>query len=133
MIDVDHFKAYNDTHGHPAGDKVLKRIADIMKEALRTTDVVARYGGEEFAILLVDTPLSYAARVADKVRTAIRSETFEGANRSQPSGRMTISIGMAGWPIHGKSPVALVEAADKALYDAKHAGRDQVKMFGGLS
>ena len=133
MIDVDHFKAYNDTHGHPAGDRVLKRIAALMQSALRTTDVVARYGGEEFAILLVDTPLSFAHSVAEKVRVAVRMEPFEGAAQSQTSAKVTISIGMAGWPIHGKTAGALVEAADRALYDAKHAGRDQVKMSGGLS
>ena len=133
MIDVDYFKTYNDTHGHPAGDKVLKTLAEIMMRSLRNTDVVARYGGEEFAIILVDTPLSFAAKVADKVRTAVRQEPFQGADTSQPGGRMTVSIGMAGWPIHGKTAQALVEAADKALYDAKRAGRDQVKMAGGTT
>ena len=131
MIDVDYFKAYNDTHGHPAGDRVLKRVANILKHSLRNTDVVARYGGEEFAVLLVDTPLSFAAKVADKVRTAVRGTQFEGAELSQPSGKMTISVGMAGWPMHGKTAKALIEAADDALYDAKHSGRDQVKMAGG--
>jgi len=133
MIDVDYFKAYNDTHGHPAGDRVLKRVANILKHSLRNTDVVARYGGEEFAILLVDTPLSFAAKVADKVRTAVRGTQFDGAHQSQPSGKITISVGMAGWPMHGKSAKALIEAADGALYEAKRAGRDQVKMAGGSS
>jgi len=131
MIDVDHFKQYNDTHGHPAGDKVLTRVAELMTDTLRTTDVVARYGGEEFAVLLVDTPLSFGAKVADKVRTAIRQTAFPGAGESQPNGRVTVSIGMAGWPMHGKTDVALIEAADKALYEAKRAGRDQVKLSGG--
>jgi diguanylate cyclase (GGDEF)-like protein len=131
MIDVDHFKQYNDTHGHPAGDKVLTRVAELMTDTLRTTDVVARYGGEEFAVLLVDTPLSFGAKVADKVRTAIRQTAFHGAGDSQPNGRVTVSIGMAGWPMHGKTDVALIEAADKALYEAKRAGRDQVKLSGG--
>jgi diguanylate cyclase (GGDEF)-like protein len=130
MIDVDHFKTYNDTHGHPAGDKVLVKIAGLMKQTLRTTDMVARYGGEEFVIILVDTPLSYAAKVADKVRTAIRQTPFPGMEESQPSGRVTVSIGMAGWPMHGKKPEALIAAADKALYEAKRSGRDQVKLYG---
>ena len=133
MIDVDHFKKYNDTHGHPAGDAVLKQVALILKDNLRTTDLVARYGGEEFAILLIDTPLSFAAKVAAKLRNTIRRTEFSGATESQPSGRVTISVGMAGWPMHGKNPTALMEAADKALYEAKHAGRDQVKMFGGTT
>jgi diguanylate cyclase (GGDEF)-like protein len=131
MIDVDHFKAYNDAHGHPAGDRVLKRVANILKNSLRNTDFVARYGGEEFAILLVDTPLSFAAKVADKVRTAVRGSVFEGAKESQPSGKVTISIGMAGWPMHGKTAASLIESADGALYAAKRAGRDQVKMAEG--
>ena len=131
MIDVDHFKLYNDAHGHPAGDKVLLRVAQMMQDTLRTTDVIARYGGEEFAVLLVDTPLSFGARVADKLRTAIRGAEFVGAAESQPRGRLTISVGMAGWPMHGKTDLALIEAADKALYEAKRAGRDQVKLYGG--
>jgi len=131
MIDVDHFKKYNDAHGHPAGDAVLKMVASIFKENLRTTDLVARYGGEEFAILLIDTPLSFGAKVAAKLRNTIRRTQFHGAEESQPAGRVTISVGMAGWPMHGKTAIALIEAADKALYEAKRAGRDQVKMYGG--
>lgn len=133
MIDVDHFKTFNDTHGHPAGDRVLRRVADLLKKSLRTTDIVARYGGEEFAVLLVDTPLSLAAKAADKVRTAIRSTTFEGAAESQPNGRITVSIGMAGWPMHGRTAPDLIQAADTALYAAKKAGRDQVKMVDGAT
>ena len=128
---MDHFKLYNDAHGHPAGDKVLLRVAQMMQDTLRTTDVIARYGGEEFAVLLVDTPLSFGARVADKLRTAIRGTEFVGAAESQPRGRLTISVGMAGWPMHGKTDLVLIEAADKALYEAKRAGRDQVKLCGG--
>jgi diguanylate cyclase (GGDEF)-like protein len=131
MIDVDHFKTYNDMHGHPAGDKVLVQVARIFEESLRNTDIVARYGGEEFAVLLIDTPLSYGAKVADKLRNSIRQANFMGADRSQPNQRITISMGMAGWPIHGTTPAGLIEAADQALYDAKRAGRDQVKMYGG--
>jgi len=131
MIDVDHFKKYNDTHGHPAGDAVLKQVASILKDNLRTTDLVARYGGEEFAILLIDTPLSFGAKVAAKLRNTMRRTQFSGAEKSQPGGRVTISVGMAGWPMHGKTAASLLEAADKALYEAKRAGRDQVKMYGG--
>ena len=107
------------------------QVARIFQESLRTTDVVARYGGEEFAVLLIDTPLSFGAKVADKLRNSIRQTAFAGADVSQPNKRITISVGMAGWPIHGTTPANLVEAADQALYDAKHAGRDQVKMYGG--
>jgi len=92
---------------------------------------VARYGGEEFAILLIDTPLSFGAKVAAKLRNTMRRTQFSGAEKSQPGGRVTISVGMAGWPMHGKTAASLLEAADKALYEAKRAGRDQVKMYGG--
>ncbi len=126
MIDVDHFKNFNDTHGHPAGDKVLKGVADILRASLRATDIVARYGGEEFAVVLVDTPLNFAASVADKICSAIREADFGGAEKSQPLGSITASIGMAGWPMHGESAADLIEAADGALYAAKHAGRDRV-------
>ena len=80
-----------------------------------------------------NTPLSLAAKAADKVRTAIRSTTFDGAAESQPNGRITVSIGMAGWPMHGRTAPDLIQAADTALYAAKKAGRDQVKMVDGAT
>lgn len=129
MIDVDHFKSYNDTHGHPAGDKVLVQVSRILQRALRTTDVVARYGGEEFAIILLDTPLEAGAEVAEKLRLAVRQTAFPGARKSQPAGRITISLGMAGLPEHGTTAAELLEAADSALYGAKRAGRDKVQLY----
>jgi diguanylate cyclase (GGDEF)-like protein len=129
MIDVDKFKSYNDTHGHPAGDKVLVQISRILQRALRDTDVVARYGGEEFAVILLDTPLEDGAKVAEKLRQAVRQTAFPGARKSQPSGRITISLGMAALPEHGIAPIELLEAADTALYAAKHAGRDRIQVY----
>ncbi len=129
MLDVDLFKAYNDTHGHPAGDKVLVQVSRILQRNLRTTDVVARYGGEEFAVILVDTPLEAGVAVGEKLRQAVRQTAFPGARRSQPSGRITISVGIAGLPDHGTTTAELLEAADSALYSAKHAGRDQVHTY----
>ena len=129
MIDVDKFKSYNDTHGHPAGDKVLVQISRILQRALRDTDVVARYGGEEFAVILLDTPLEDGAKVAEKLRQAVRQTAFPGARKSQPSGRITISLGMAALPEHGFAPIELLEAADSALYAAKHAGRDRIQVY----
>ena len=129
MIDVDHFKSYNDTHGHPAGDKVLVQLCRILQRSLRNTDVVARYGGEEFAVILMDTPLEAGVEVAEKLRLAIRQTAFPGARKSQPTGRLTISAGLAGLPVHGTTAAELIAAADRALYDAKRAGRDRVSLY----
>ena len=125
MIDVDHFKAYNDRNGHPAGDVVLRRLAEIFREHLRSLDVVARYGGEEFAFLLLDTDTEGAHVAAEKIRAAVEAEPF--ANQaSQPTGNVTISLGVASFPDHGDSPDTVLRAADRALYRAKEAGRNRV-------
>jgi diguanylate cyclase (GGDEF)-like protein len=126
MIDVDHFKTYNDANGHPAGDQVLVQIAKILRETLRNTDVVSRYGGEEFTILLPDTAAEPAKAVAQKLRDTVRSYPFPGAGESQPEGRVTISIGVATAPEDGDTTISIVIAADRALYVAKGLGRDQV-------
>ena len=126
MIDVDHFKTYNDANGHPAGDQVLVQIAKILKETLRNTDVVSRYGGEEFTILLPDTAAEPAKAVAQKLRDTVRAYPFPGAGESQPEGRVTISIGVATAPEDGDTTISIVIAADRALYVAKGLGRDQV-------
>ena len=126
MIDVDHFKTYNDANGHPAGDQVLVQIAKILRETLRNTDVVSRYGGEEFTILLPDTAAEPAKAVAQKLRDTVRSYPFPGAGESQPEGRVTISIGVATAPADGDTTISIVIAADRALYVAMGLGRDQV-------
>jgi diguanylate cyclase (GGDEF)-like protein len=126
MIDVDHFKAYNDHNGHPAGDQVLIQLARIFRDTLRDIDVVARYGGEEFAVLLLDTSAESAAMVAQKVRDAVRSYPFPHAEQSQPGGRVTVSIGLANVPRDAETGTQLVSMADQALYVAKRLGRDQV-------
>ena len=94
-----------------------------MLEAIQETKVATK--------VVIKAVIKVVTKVADKVRTAVRGSIFEGAKESQPSGKVTISIGMAGWPMHGKTAASLIEAADTALYDAKRAGRDQVKMAGG--
>lgn len=125
MMDVDHFKHYNDSHGHPAGDGVLKRLARIMRENVRASDVVARYGGEEFVVLLLDTDHERAMGIAEKLREMIASHPFPYASE-QPLGYVSVSVGVAVWPDHGATPEALIAAADKALYAAKRFGRDVV-------
>jgi diguanylate cyclase (GGDEF)-like protein len=125
MIDVDHFKHYNDQHGHPAGDEVLRQLARLLGDGRRANDVVARYGGEEFAIVLVDTAKFAAAKLAERLRERIADHSFPQGD-AQPDGRMTISIGVATCPDDATDPESLVRAADAALYAAKHAGRDRV-------
>ena len=126
MIDVDHFKAYNDYHGHPRGDEVLRGISRVFRDNLRELDLVARYGGEEFGVLLLDTPKGAAALVAEKLRASIQEAPFAGEEASQPSGEVTISVGVASFPEDGLSPVELLDVADKALYRAKGLGRNVV-------
>jgi diguanylate cyclase (GGDEF)-like protein len=123
MADVDHFKQYNDTHGHPAGDAALARIAEILRKTTRGVDCVARYGGEEFVVMLLETSVGTAAVVAERIRAQVASEQFAG-------GRITVSIGVAECPIHGATPESLIESADAALYEAKDSGRDRVVTAG---
>ena len=128
MLDVDHFKIFNDTYGHPSGDELLRAISGSMRGAVRGSDTVARYGGEEFAVLLPGVSLEQAALVAEKVRAAVgrASAVVEGQPRSA-----TVSIGVALWPEHAVTPGDLVERADRALYEAKRAGRDRVAVASG--
>jgi diguanylate cyclase (GGDEF)-like protein len=125
MIDVDHFKHYNDHHGHPAGDEVLRQLSHLMTDGRRANDFVARYGGEEFAVVLVDTPKLTAAKVAERLRERICAHPFEHA-AAQPGGHLSISVGVATFPEDAGDAEGLVRAADSALYSAKHAGRNCV-------
>ncbi len=125
MVDVDHFKHFNDTHGHPAGDVVLRTLARTLEQRLRTTDIVARYGGEEFSLILLDTHPDAGERTANELTQVIRETAFEGG-QSQPMGRVTISVGIASFPDDANSPAELISRADEALYASKHCGRDRV-------
>jgi diguanylate cyclase (GGDEF)-like protein len=129
MIDVDHFKKYNDRHGHPAGDEALRTVARLIAEDRRAVDVVARYGGEEFAVLLHDVPRPQAIEVAEKIRTRISSAPIPHAEQ-QPLGKMTVSIGVAVCPDDASTAAAWLESADVALYRAKKSGRDTVVASG---
>ena len=119
LLDIDHFKAYNDAHGHPEGDEVLRMVAALLTSEARTSDVVARYGGEEFAVILPDTDLDSALAIAERFRQVIESHAWT----LRP---ITTSIGVACTTTYGANPGALIEAADKALYQAKRGGRNQV-------
>jgi diguanylate cyclase (GGDEF)-like protein len=125
MIDVDHFKHYNDRNGHPAGDAVLRDVAQILREGRRMNDTVARYGGEEFAVLLPDTPRSSARSLAETLRARVEARDFQHSDL-QPLGRLTVSVGVACAPDDAASAAELLQAADDALYRAKGAGRNRV-------
>jgi diguanylate cyclase (GGDEF)-like protein len=123
MLDVDHFKKYNDTHGHPAGDECLRKVAHVLREsANRPTDLAARYGGEEFVIVLSDTPMEGAVRMAERVREAVSAL---GDPPATP--QVTISIGLASMtPDDSNDATDLIAAADACLYSAKQSGRNRV-------
>lgn len=130
MLDIDYFKAFNDTYGHPSGDDCLRRVADLLRDGLaRPADLVARYGGEEFACILPQTDLLTAERLAQSVRRAV--EMLNIPHRACPQGRVTVSIGVAAaMPSNGADPLGLILQADKALYAAKAAGRNRVCLSG---
>jgi len=124
MADLDHFKRVNDTHGHLAGDAVLRSAAQALESGLRETDFVARYGGEEFAIILPHTGTAQAWLLAERLRRRVAEASPRYAGRPIP---VTISIGLAGFlPGQAATPASLVSQADQALYAAKNAGRDRV-------
>ena len=126
MLDLDRFKDLNDAHGHQRGDAILIEFSERVKHSLREVDTFARYGGEEFICLLSETDEEGATTTGEKIRDAIRSEPF-GALGDEPV-TVTVSIGVASYPAHGATFSALVEAADRALYRAKEAGRDRVEV-----
>ena len=121
LIDIDHFKAYNDTYGHPEGDTVLRTVAALLSGLARTSDIVARYGGEEFAVILPNTGLAEAIEIAERLRQAIEQHTWSLR-------AITLSIGAASSEtVEPVTPGALIEAADRAMYAAKNLGRNQVQ------
>ena len=125
MLDLDHFKGINDTLGHPAGDMVLIELAGLLQAYAREADIIARYGGEEFAALLPKTDLTGARGFAERIRKAVETKTFVIEPGREV--RCTLSVGAAAFPALGiESPLQLVEAADKALYEAKNSGRNRV-------
>lgn len=126
LIDIDHFKRVNDTYGHQAGDEVLKKLAAMLTEQARVADVVCRYGGEEFLLLLPNMPPDIARVRAEQWRAAFAATTvlFDACQL-----QATLSIGIASYPSHGKSPEELIRCADRALYRAKSEGRNRVVLF----
>jgi diguanylate cyclase (GGDEF)-like protein len=123
LLDIDHFKLVNDTHGHPRGDAVLIELAARVRAQVRDIDTVARYGGEELVVVLPETDVLGAEQAAERIRTAVRERPF-GAPGQVPL-QVTVSLGVAVHPRHGATATALLRAADEALYEAKRGGRDR--------
>lgn len=122
ILDADYFKRFNDTHGHPAGDALLRELSGVMTATLRGTDLIARYGGEEFAAILVDTSREEALLAAERLRKAVERDL-------NPEGRLprvTVSVGIATFGFDGQTAEQLLSSADDALYAAKRAGRNRV-------
>ena len=129
MIDIDDFKAYNDKNGHQAGDLALQITAHCLKGALRSADVASRYGGEEFCILLPQTAIAEAGAIADRIRQRVSATHFPHG-KTQPLGRVTVSIGVSTFSTMVNTSENIIAAADRALYQAKNAGKDRVVFYG---
>ena len=128
ILDVDYFKNYNDTLGHPAGDEVLRKVGKILQSSVRDNDIVARYGGEEFAIILSGAEKNGAVKLAERIREKVEEAAFY-KEEIQPNNKLTISLGVATFPDDALNEEELVHNADKALYQAKNAGRNKVVAY----
>ncbi len=129
MLDVDHFKRFNDTYGHAAGDKALQAVAEVLRATVRRTDIVARYGGEEILVVLPGTDIESGMEKVDEIRVRLGLNDI-----TLPRGgmaRVTVSIGVAAWPADALTVASLLDIADARLYDAKRAGRNRVIGPGG--
>jgi diguanylate cyclase (GGDEF)-like protein len=129
MIDIDHFKKYNDTFGHLLGDEILKKVATVFSINLRRADILCRYGGEEFVVILPESDLNHGHMVAEKLRKSLMEIEFDGEEH-MPQRQLTISIGVSAYPETGNSEKDILAKADQALYEAKKSGRNRVVAVG---
>ena len=123
LLDIDHFKMYNDVYGHSAGDYALEEVSNIIRQFLRVSDAAARYGGEEFALILPETNQDQANRVCSRIRRAVERHPFEIDGKKT---NITISVGIACYPQDSKETKELIDFSDKAMYQAKKMGRNRV-------
>ena len=128
FLDIDHFKSYNDTHGHIAGDNLLCTLAKLLQESSRGETLTARYGGEEFVLLVPEADSRSARTYADILSRMVEEHPFSG-RETQPLGRVTVSVGVATFPEAGEDPTTLIDHADKALYASKNRGRNIVSVW----
>jgi diguanylate cyclase (GGDEF)-like protein len=126
IVDIDHFKRFNDTHGHEAGDHALKIVAGILQKQFRESDIVCRYGGEEFVVVMPGATSEAARDKANQLCEAVRKVPI--IHREQDLGALTVSVGVASWPDDAEKPLQILTLADKALYRAKEAGRNRVEI-----
>lgn len=124
MLDVDHFKLFNDTFGHLAGDAVLRELGQFLRSQVRKSDIACRYGGEELTLILPEASLEIVLKRAQAIREGVKH--LQVQHRRQLLGTITLSLGVAMFPEHGLTAEAVVQAADAALYRAKQSGRDRV-------
>lgn len=127
VIDIDHFKEYNDTYGHLAGDEVLSRLATVFKESVRSCDYVARYGGEEFILVLPEIGPEDGVKAAERIRKKVAKESFAGDGKPI---QVTVSVGVASYPKDGDDSQSIIRHADTALYKSKESGRNRVVLAG---
>jgi diguanylate cyclase (GGDEF)-like protein len=128
IFDIDHFKKYNDMHGHPEGDYLLKELSRILKENSREGDVTARYGGEEFIVLMPDTDKDGAVLYGEKIRKIIETYPFRHREK-QPLGYISVSGGIASFPFDANSIESVIRCADEALYESKRSGRNMITRY----
>jgi diguanylate cyclase (GGDEF)-like protein len=126
MMDIDHFKRFNDKYGHAAGDELLKEMGKLLYAHIRMADIACRYGGEEFVLVLPDASLEVSRQRAERLRQEVKQLRLKIKNQNM--GAITVSLGVAVFPDNGSSGKALLKSADAALYLAKRAGRDRVVM-----
>jgi diguanylate cyclase (GGDEF)-like protein len=125
MIDLDHFKRFNDTFGHGGGDALLRAFGQFLREHLRKEDIACRYGGEEFCLLIIESTLEETVRRVEELRSDVKR--LGAQHDGRPLGTVTLSAGVASYPRHGREITDLIAAADRALYRAKREGRDRIE------